>query len=285
MVTKLTEEQRNKIRLARLGSHMSEETKLKISQSLSGRKPWNTGLKLSDETKAKLSLVRMGNKNNLGHKASAETREKMSLAHSGIKNHFFGKHHTEDVRETIRLSRMGRPTTLGRKASEETKARISLSKKGRSVKSSATRSNTYKALWQDAEFAKKQIRQILKGNRNLPNKPETVLMTLLDAHYPNEYKYVGDGSFIIGRFNPDFVNVNGRKQVIELFGHYWHDESQEALRKETFAKFGFASLIIWDDELNDLEAVVKKIDDFRILHHEASQSRASKSNNICSGQV
>lgn len=31
------------------------------------------------------------------------------------------------------------------------------------------------------------------------------------------YKWVGDGQFMIGRFNPDFVNVNGCKLAVEIF--------------------------------------------------------------------
>lgn len=40
-------------------------------------------------------------------------------------------------------------------------------------------------------------------------------------HLP--FRYVGDGSRWIGSYNPDFVEENGRKLVVEIFGEYWHN--------------------------------------------------------------
>lgn len=257
---------------------VTEEMRKRMSQSHLGKFP-------SAETRAKLSLARMGNKNNFGHKASEETREKMRLAHSGEKNHFFHKCHTEEAKEKIRLSRIGKPTTLGACLSDETKNRISKAKLGKPVNKSLTRSQTYISKWQDPDFAKGRISSILRSAKNRPNKSEKQLMNLLETNFPGEYKYVGDGSFVIGRLNPDFVNINGRKQVIELFGNYWHKPEEALQRENTFSEYGFQTLIIWESELSDFNNVIAKLINFRQLSHSAGQSRASKSNNICSGQV
>lgn len=57
-----------------------------------GKTPWNKGLKgvqvVTEETRAKLRLVRLGNTNNVGKKRSLETRLKLRLAHkTGPEHH------------------------------------------------------------------------------------------------------------------------------------------------------------------------------------------------------
>ncbi len=76
----------------------------------------------------------------------------------------------------------------------------------------------------------------------------------------------GDGEVVIGRFNPDFINVNGQKKLVEMFGNYWHSDKQvrcyeqtEEGRKKYFATYGFKTLIIWEHELKDLNAVEERV--------------------------
>lgn len=45
----------------------------------------------SEETKQKMSISKMGNKNHLGKYPTEETRQKMSKAHIGEKSPFYGK--------------------------------------------------------------------------------------------------------------------------------------------------------------------------------------------------
>lgn len=71
-----------------------------------------SGYKLSDETKRKMSLFKIGKKFCLGKKHSKETRIKMSLSHKGKKH---SKEHVKKVADTIR----------GKNRSEETKKKIS----------------------------------------------------------------------------------------------------------------------------------------------------------------
>lgn len=118
----------------------------------------------------------------------------------------------------------------------------------------------------------------LKGGRNhvyiqsSPNKPETILDELLQANFPNEYRFNGDYSqgVTLGGLIPDWINVNGKKQVIELFGEYWHDgkrrkvrwKSTEFGRKAVYSQLGFECLIIWTNELKSPNEVIDKIRSF-----------------------
>lgn len=224
-----------------------------------------------------MSLARIGNTNNLGHKATAETRAKMSAGHKGCHNAFFGKCHSEETKEKVRLSRVGKPTTLGRKASAETRFRISRACRGISRKST-TRSQTYKALWQNPVWAATRVQRIVAARHIKPNKAEVTLLKLLETLFPNQWKYVGDGAFVVGRLNPDFVNINGRKQIIELFGDYWHKPEEEERRRKVFAEYGFVTLIIWERDLGDVDVVASKITEFN-NEYKVCKSRASRSSN------
>lgn len=112
-----------------------------------------------------------------------------------------------------------------------------------------------KQLWQDPTYVRKQI----KARGVYPNKTEMKLLSILNRLYPNEWKYVGDGEFILAGKNPDFVNVNGRKIVIDLFGEYWHTKEEAVERIALFKKYGFKTVIIWGSKVN-LKRVKEEVD-------------------------
>jgi very-short-patch-repair endonuclease len=123
-----------------------------------------------------------------------------------------------------------------------------------------------KKIWKDPVYVAKQM----KARRVKPNKLEEVFNSLLQGLLPNQYKYVGDGEVIIGGKCPDFINVNGQKKIIELFGDYWHGpertgqfrEEHEQERIEHFAEYGYQTLIIWESELEDIDDVAAKLGEF-----------------------
>lgn len=109
-----------------------------------------------------------------------------------------------------------------------------------------------------------ELRKMLKAVCAVPNKPEQYLYWILQVIFPDEYKFVGDGSVIIGGHSPDFININGQKKLIEHFGDYWHRGDDEGNRIFQFRLFGFDTLIIWEHELNDneIEMTIAKIIEF-----------------------
>ncbi|MCK9597295.1 DUF559 domain-containing protein [Candidatus Pacearchaeota archaeon] len=115
--------------------------------------------------------------------------------------------------------------------------------------------------WKDDKYREKQIKLILNSFNTKPNKPETILNNLLNTLFTNKYKFVGNGQIIISGFCPDFINCNGQKKIIELFGDYWHRNTQERdkLRLETYKKHGYDTLVIWECELGNINKVIKKI--------------------------
>jgi len=92
-----------------------------------------------------------------------------------------------------------------------------------------------------------------------PNKIEQKLDNILQNLFPNEYKYVGDFSFVLGGKNPDFMNVNGQKKLIELFGDYWHKGEDPQIRIDFFKQFGFDTLVVWEHEFTDEKSLELKL--------------------------
>lgn len=138
--------------------------------------------------------------------------------------------------------------------------------------------------WEDTEYRNKMldllekrnkdpvfIEKRLKGLIKKPNKPEQRIIDLC-KRYNFPFKYVGDGRVIIGTLNPDFIHNHGEKKVIELFGRTFHDPDKSPYklkwhrqywgRLAYFAQHGYDCLILWDNELDDEEALVKRIRPF-----------------------
>ena len=117
-------------------------------------------------------------------------------------------------------------------------------------------------LWGDNQYRDNQSKAIIQGSYSGPNKIEIELQTILDNLYPGEWKFVGDGQLIIDGKSPDFVNCNGQKKIIELFGDYWHKGQNPEDRKKVFKPFGYETLVIWEHELKEIKKVKNRISRF-----------------------
>ena len=182
---------------------------------------------------------------------------------TGNKHPMFGRNHTPEAKAKISIAVSGENHPwYGRKHSEETKAKMSKAKKGKkaSLKVKANMSKAQKEQWRNPEF----VAKVKAGLEIRPTKPEIGLMEILDDLFPNEWRYVGDLSFMIDGKNPDFLNINGQKKLIELFGDYWHKGQDPQDRINIFKPFGFDTLVVWEHELSDTRVLNKKLEDFNL---------------------
>lgn len=191
-----------------------------------------------------------------GKSRSIATRNKISVTQiargtaKGENNPMFGKHHTDATKQIIAIKNTGNFHT-------------DKWKKERSI--------IGKKLWQNKEYREKVVRSILSSLCKTPNKLEQRLIKIAEE-YSLQYKFVGDGSFLLHGLNPDFVNTNGKKIAIEIFGDYWHNNKNtkwhqtEFGRKAVFSQLGFKTLVIWEHELNSLtdEGIVERIKTFEV---------------------
>ena len=100
------------------------------------------------------------------------------------------------------------------------------------------------------KHSKETIKKILKNSRryNSPNKLEKDFISLLNNLKLSKYKFTGNGTFIIDRFNPDFVCEKDRK-IIELYGDYWHkNDKRHNNRINTYITNNYDVLVIYESQ-------------------------------------
>jgi len=115
---------------------------------------------------------------------------------------------------------------------------------------------------------KKYKEGTMKWNIKKPTKPEKRFINICEK-YNLPYKYVGNGKFWIENINPDFVEVNGKKICIEVFGHYWHSpllnrkvdwEHTYVGRKAKLNEYGWKCIVFWDNEINE-KTILERLGD------------------------
>lgn len=231
-----SEESKDKMRQAKLGGHLSEEHKRKIGLA-------SKRIGISSETRAKMVANRKANGNYI---MSEEQRQKLCIARSK-------RVYKDETRRKIGESVKGQKRALGYRHTEETKAKMSRDRR---------------LWWQDPEYRDKVIINSRLSQAIHPNKPETAVLNLLNEIDPGNWKFTGDGQIVIGGKIPDFFNIDGHKKIIEVFGDYWHGErarcyeETEQGRIDLFREYGYSTLVIWESELKNPEAVRVKIGEF-----------------------
>lgn len=222
---------------------------------------WNKGLTSDsnmpnfDQSMLKISEAKTGKErpdmfgeNNLAKRP--EVRVKISETKLGDLN----PSKRLDVRQKISIANKGKKRTL------EFKMKISAIHKGK-ITSPETRKKMAE-VWKNDDYKNRMIRSIMLSCGKKPNKAEQKLDILLQGLFPNEYKYVGSGQFVLGGKCPDFMNINGKKKVIELFGDYWHKGEDPNNIIDHYKKYGFDCLVIWENELHNLENLPQEITQF-----------------------
>lgn len=171
----------------------------------------NQLIKHSKETKLKMRIARLGKKLSLQHRLN------MSKARKGVKT---GRIPKTAFKKGVYTKAMRKGSLLGAKT-----------------------------VW-SKENKEKQIKAILKG---LIKRPTYLEKQMIDIIKRNNlpYKYTGNGTFLIGYKNPDFVNINGEKKLIEVGNVYHHQNNYENERRNHFAKYGWKSYIFIQDHLDE----------------------------------
>ncbi len=226
----------------------------------------NPGIPKTKEHKHNLSIAHRGKR------FSAEVNKKKGRP--GMLNPFYNHHHSDKTKSKLRIlcppygntpeanRKKGRSGKLnpfyGKHHTEEFKKRKSIIQRP-----------IAKQLWEDPGYVKK----LMIARNTKPNKDEKFLERVLQNHSPNIWKYTGDGrdGTVIGGHIPDWININGKKQVIELFGEYFHDQRVNSRVKDSrtydatikhYQKYGFGCLIIWRRQLKDVDRILQIIRKF-----------------------
>ncbi len=222
------------------------------SNLLKGKKHFNYGKKLDLSVRNKIAL------GNTGKKISDEQKQEMSIR---MKNFWSIEKNREQLNETLKKKFIEHPE-ITQKISNKSKKYFS------DIKNRKKMSVLVKRMMLNPEYWK----HYFEGVNRKPNKSELVLQNIIDQVSPNEFKYNGDFSLgvTLNGLVPDFVNINGKKKVIELFGTYWHSEevrgqkieNQIEQKQDRYRSVGFESLFILEEELKDREKLENKIETF-----------------------
>lgn len=220
------------------------------------------------------SIYSYANKLELKRDPTVRSKE-LSLALKGKpKPYLKGKPKPEGFGQKISLARRGM------RFSEEHRTNISRTRKRLKIKPWNKDPKTEDEQKRVEEYREKMRRKWLerlsnpeqrkKLFRQRPSKPE-LKFTEICKKYRLPYRFTGDGSFWIEDVNPDFVESNGRKIAVEVFGDYWHNPLLNPKlnrrrtykgRKEILARYGWKCVIFWESELmsnNAEELVLKRI--------------------------
>lgn len=247
----------------------SEEAKREMGVTKVGNQNF-TGREHTEEAKQAMGEAKLGNQYSLGHVHTEEAKQLMREAAMGNQN-FLGHVHTEETKQAMRGAKLGNQYGRGNtfKHTEEAKQLIRGSMMGNQNALGTVRtgevckqmSDSHKELWRGPEYAE----YMAEAQHRKPTEPELQLRSVLDKHFPNEWKYVGNNQFGVEGKYPDFINVNSKKQVIEVFGMCWHDPflfPNRLTEEELIAHYenhGFGCLVFWEFDVYNEEEVVQRV--------------------------
>jgi len=124
------------------------------------------------------------------------------------------------------------------------------------------------SIWTEAR-RKKCIPIVTKNTKVRPTSIERAVLKVIEKnHLP--YDYVGDGHLYIDGRCPDFISTDNSKTIIEVFGRHWHDPTRnpkikpgayEENRIAHYAKCGYKTVVVWEEQANDEEFILKALMD------------------------
>ena len=121
-----------------------------------------------------------------------------------------------------------------------------------------------KRLWENDEYAERVIESTTRAITHKKSSFEKKIEFFIQKNNL-PYKYVGDGSFRIGRKCPDFVNVNGEKTAIEVFAswmkirRYGSVDNYINSRTNEFEKFGWKIFFFNEKEYKDEKLFLERL--------------------------
>jgi len=165
----------------------------------------------------------------LGRHLSKQAREKMSKA-----------------AKTRMLQRKGKTYEQIYGVEKAQKIKEKMSKTQQKMKEK--KSEQQKEKWRNPQTKEMMLKRFLSNITKRPTSYETKIINLCEQH-SLPFKYVGDGQIWIAYKNPDFIETNGKKLLIEVYDQYWHSEDYEESRGKLFSRFGFKTLFLSQKDL------------------------------------
>lgn len=222
----------------------SEETKLKISQSLKGRPSPIKGRNFSEEHRKKISEA-------IKQKwTDPEYREKLIEAKRGERNSLFGKKHSEKAKYKMSEIKKGKRrssetcqkisrTLKGKKPSEDIRRKLSEAQKIRWAKLSSEERRQQNKTWHLAGLKASQEAS--------PSSLEIAIARILDALKINYEPQKPIGWYVVDFYIPE------HSLIIECDGNYWHGlpniKAKDKQRDKWLFRHGYKVLRLGEDAI------------------------------------
>lgn len=187
-----------------------------------------------------------------GSHHSESAKKKLSAALSGRNAHIWCKGLTKETDNRV--------ARIGVLNSERMTGRLPPNFEAFSAESVRTKTGSMLREWYGnlSEEGKSELRR-KRMRRRLPSKPEQMFIELcIEVGLP--YKYVGNGGLFIGGKNPDFVSTEDERNLVEIWGDFYHRQDDPQKRIKYFADRGYKCLIVKaSDLLNRKEWVISEV--------------------------
>lgn len=120
-----------------------------------------------------------------------------------------------------------------------------------------------KERWKDKDYRDKVITNWLKATQNQPSSYEKKFDEICqENNLP--FRYVGNGAFLLGGKNPDFINVE-KKICIEVFASFMKKkefgsvENWMKIREEHFGKYGYKVIFFNEKEYSNKDYIIRTL--------------------------
>lgn len=238
------------------GKTISIETRIKMSNSLKGLKPWNKGnVRYNKICKECNKPFKTSHKNKLFcNKNCSDINSKGKPRWNGIRKEILN---------------WCTPFQKGHKSSNKGKTKENYLP----LKIAGERSRITNLKRGNYEITKNRMInggaiKARMANDFLPNNPEKRLITFFkDWNIP--LVYTGNGSRWISNktqhFNPDFIDEENRI-IVEFDGKYWHKNTndKDIKRNNTYNAYGYKLLSLNEDDINNEIILMNKIGELAV---------------------
>lgn len=245
-----TREHKRHMSEVRIGKHLTEEHRKNLSLSHKGQIPWCKGKRLTEEHRKNLSESHKGIPSSMKSKKLPESwREHLSESHKGYKyppgreGFWKGKKFNEVHKGNISKGVKNNPECAwSRGLTKYTDVRVAKMAEKLRGRHSSPETEFKKGYNKGVKYSDERIKNSLR--RRIPTSLENRFQNIINK-YSLPYKYVGDGSFIIAGYNPDFINTNNEKIAIEVYSRYYKKRNNISIeqwkenRQKKFNEYGW----------------------------------------------
>lgn len=112
------------------------------------------------------------------------------------------------------------------------------------------------------------VKRSATSNRTSPSMPEWFVGYWVESNHSGDWAYTGDRKSMpllrsrgyTGLKVPDFININGKKIVIEILGGlgYWHTEDEAEQKIKYYKNYGFDCLVLFEEDCYDYKRLETK---------------------------